>query len=107
MEVLNTSVYLGPSLYARFPVIRFTLALGALEEWPSARLGEDFIHGLLTRLPGLSPTGGTISTSVRICLMSGTPQRSDGRTSLPRCLTTTISFRTGSGPGLWTPVDAG
>ena len=57
MRVLSTSVYLGPSLYARFPVIRFTLALDALEEWPSVKLGEDFIQGLLSRLPGLEEHG--------------------------------------------------
>jgi cyanophycin synthetase len=33
MKVVNRSVYLGPSLYALFPVIRLTLQLGELEEW--------------------------------------------------------------------------
>ena len=43
MKILSTNVYVGPSLYAHFPVIRHHVDLGILEEWPSARLGEDFI----------------------------------------------------------------
>ncbi len=57
MEILHTSVYLGPNLYARFPVIRLTLALAELEEWPSQRLGEEFIETLLKSLPGLKEHG--------------------------------------------------
>ena len=33
MKILETSVYLGPSLYAHFPVIRLRLDLGELERW--------------------------------------------------------------------------
>jgi cyanophycin synthetase len=57
MRILDRSVYVGPSLYARFPVIRLELDLGALEAWPTARLGEDFIAALLTALPGLKEHG--------------------------------------------------
>jgi cyanophycin synthetase len=57
MKLLDSSVYLGPSLYARFPVIRFTVDLGELEHWPSARLGPAFIDGLLAALPGLHEHG--------------------------------------------------
>ncbi|MEN8149311.1 MAG: cyanophycin synthetase [Planctomycetota bacterium] len=57
MEILAKSVYLGPSLYAHFPVIRFTVDLGALEEWPTARLGPEFIDRLLEALPGLKEHG--------------------------------------------------
>lgn len=57
MNVLEERVYLGPSLYAHFPVIRMTLDLGPLEDWPSARLGAEFIDGLLARLPGLHEHG--------------------------------------------------
>ena len=57
MEFLSRSVYVGPSLYAHFPVIRLTVDLGALEEWPSARLGEPFIGALLEALPGLAEHG--------------------------------------------------
>ena len=57
MKVISTNVYVGPNLYAHFPVIRYILDLGELEEWPSARLGEDFIHALLERLPGLHEHG--------------------------------------------------
>lgn len=57
MRILERSVYVGPSLYARFPVIRLELDLEALEDWPSARLGDGFIDGLLAALPGLAEHG--------------------------------------------------
>jgi cyanophycin synthetase len=57
LEILAKSVYLGPSLYAHFPVIRFTVDLGALEEWPTVRLGTDFIDRLIETLPGLADHG--------------------------------------------------
>jgi cyanophycin synthetase len=57
MRVLSRSVYLGPSLYAHFPVIRLVLDLEALEEWPSGRLGAPFTDGLLEALPGLREHG--------------------------------------------------
>lgn len=58
MNILSRSVYLGPNLYALFPVIRLTVDLGPLEDWPSARLGEAaFVAPLLERLPGLYEHG--------------------------------------------------
>jgi len=57
MRILDRSVYVGPSLYARFPVILLTLDLGALEGWPTARLGEGFIGALAAALPGLADHG--------------------------------------------------
>ncbi len=57
MKILDRNVYLGPSLYAHFPVIRLTLDLGELEEWPSVRLGEGFTEALVEALPGLSKHG--------------------------------------------------
>ena len=39
MRILDRSVYVGPSLYAHFPVIRLELDLGSLEAWPTGRLG--------------------------------------------------------------------
>ena len=57
MRILDRSVYVGPSLYAHFPVIRLELDIGVLEEWPSARLGSAFIDGLLQALPGLAEHG--------------------------------------------------
>jgi len=57
MHVLDTSVYLGPSLYAHFRVIRMTVDLGALEAWPSGRLGPAFHEALLAALPGLAEHG--------------------------------------------------
>ena len=57
MRILDRSVYVGPSLYAHFPVIRLELDLGELENWPSAKLGEAFVSGLLEALPGLLEHG--------------------------------------------------
>jgi len=57
MRILDRSVYVGPSLYAHFPVIRLELDLGVLEQWPSAKLGEGFISGLVEALPGLAEHG--------------------------------------------------
>ncbi|MCW5579265.1 MAG: acetate--CoA ligase family protein, partial [Dokdonella sp.] len=57
MRILDRSVYVGPSLYAHFPVIKLELDLGELEQWPSARLGAAFIDGLLAALPGLAEHG--------------------------------------------------
>ncbi len=57
MEILDRSVYVGPSHYAHFPVIRLELDLGPLEAWPTGRLGADFVASLLTALPGLREHG--------------------------------------------------
>ena len=57
MRILNRNVYVGPSQYAKFPVIRLELDLGALEQWPTAKLGSGFIDGLLAALPGLAEHG--------------------------------------------------
>jgi cyanophycin synthetase len=57
MRILDRSVYIGPSLYARFPVIRLELDLGALEAWPTGRLGGEFVDALAAALPGLAEHG--------------------------------------------------
>jgi cyanophycin synthetase len=57
MIIRQRSVYLGPSLYAHFPVIRLVLNLEELEEWPSVRLGSTFIDTLIEWLPGLQEHG--------------------------------------------------
>ena len=57
LKVVSRSVYLGPSLYAKFPVIRLVVDLGPLEEWPTVRLGGDFQTRLLAALPGLAEHG--------------------------------------------------
>ncbi|MCH8159314.1 MAG: cyanophycin synthetase [Proteobacteria bacterium] len=57
MKIESTNVYVGPNLFARFPVIRHILDLGELEHWPTGRLGEDFIAPLLEKLPGLHEHG--------------------------------------------------
>ncbi|MEE4107873.1 MAG: cyanophycin synthetase, partial [Halieaceae bacterium] len=57
MKYVETSVYRGPNVYALYPVIRHRVDLEALEEWPTARLGDDFIDGLVQALPGLAEHG--------------------------------------------------
>jgi cyanophycin synthetase len=57
MRILERSVYVGPSLYAHFPVIKLELDLGELENWPTAKLGAPFIDGLIAALPGLAEHG--------------------------------------------------
>ena len=57
MRILDRAVYVGPNLYAHFPVIRLEVDLGVLEDWPSARIGPEFVNGLLAALPGLSQHG--------------------------------------------------
>lgn len=57
MRIESTNVFVGPSMFARFPVIRHVLDLGELEEWPTSRLGEAFITPLLDFLPGLHEHG--------------------------------------------------
>ena len=57
MKVLERAVYAGPSLYARFPVIRLRMDIDELEEWPTVRLGDSFIESLLDALPGLREHG--------------------------------------------------
>ena len=57
MRILDRSVYVGPSLYAHFPVIRLELDLGDLEAWPTGRLGSGFVDALAEALPGLAEHG--------------------------------------------------
>ncbi|HIA57130.1 MAG TPA: cyanophycin synthetase [Candidatus Lambdaproteobacteria bacterium] len=57
MKIISTNVYQGPNLYAHFPVIRHVLDLGVLEEWPSAKIGQDFVGQLVETLPGLEEHG--------------------------------------------------
>ena len=52
MRILDRSVYVGPSLYAHFPVIRLDLDLGPLEEWPTGRLGRLHRRASSRRCPG-------------------------------------------------------
>ena len=57
MKILATNVYVGPSLYAHFRVIRHQVDIGILEDWPSVRLGPEFIDALVEALPGLANHG--------------------------------------------------
>ncbi len=57
MRILDRSVFVGPSLYAHFPVIRLELDLGELENWPTAKLGITYVMKLVEALPTLQEHG--------------------------------------------------
>jgi cyanophycin synthetase len=57
MKIVSSNVFVGPNVYAHFPVIRHVLDLGELEDWPTGKLGEAFISPLLEALPGLHEHG--------------------------------------------------
>jgi cyanophycin synthetase len=57
MRILERNVYVGPSLYAHFPVIKLLLDLGPLEAWPTGKLGPSFVDALIAALPGLQEHG--------------------------------------------------
>jgi cyanophycin synthetase len=57
MKIVERNVYVGPSLYAHFPVIKLVLDLGALEAWPTGRLGVGYVDALVAALPGLQEHG--------------------------------------------------
>ena len=57
MKIISTNVFVGPNVWASFPVIRHVIDLGILEEWPSAKIGSGFIDALIEALPGLAEHG--------------------------------------------------
>ena len=56
MKVLETRVYRGPNLYARWPVIRLKIDLGELEDFPTGKL-PGFTDRLLEMIPTLREHG--------------------------------------------------
>jgi len=57
MKIVSTNVFVGPNVWASFPVIRHVIDLGVLEDWPSAKIGTEFIDALVEALPGLAEHG--------------------------------------------------
>lgn len=57
MKIVSTNVFVGPNVWASFPVIRHVVDLGVLEAWPSARIGDAWIDALVEALPGLAAHG--------------------------------------------------
>jgi cyanophycin synthetase len=57
MKITSSNVYVGPNIYANFPVIRHQIDIGELENWPSVKLGVGFIDGLINALPSLQSHG--------------------------------------------------
>ncbi|NYF33642.1 cyanophycin synthetase [Sphingopyxis sp. JAI108] len=60
LRVLERSVYAGPHLYGRRPMIRIRVDLGMLDRYPSDRL-PGFAEALQTLLPGLADHGCSYS----------------------------------------------
>lgn len=57
MRILNRSVFVGPSLYAHFPIIYLEIDLRALEAWPTGKLGTAYVMKLIDALPSLKDHG--------------------------------------------------
>jgi len=57
MRILERNVYVGPSVYAHFPVIKVLLDLGELEHWPTGKLGAAYVDALVAALPSLHEHG--------------------------------------------------
>ena len=57
MKILSQNVYVGPNVYANFPVICYQIDIGELEKWPSVKLGREFIDGLVAAIPSLQEHG--------------------------------------------------
>ncbi|WP_371194005.1 cyanophycin synthetase [Glaciecola sp. SC05] len=57
MKILSKNVYVGPNVYANFPVICYQIDIGELENWPSVKLGQAFIDGLVNAIPSLQKHG--------------------------------------------------
>ena len=57
MRITARQVFVGPSQYAHFPVIRLELDLGVLEQWPTGRLGQAFVDALIDAVPELAQHG--------------------------------------------------
>jgi len=57
MKILSSNVFVGPNVYANFPVIRHEVNIGELENWPSVKLGDGFVNGLIEALPSLQTHG--------------------------------------------------
>ncbi|MFO1493104.1 MAG: cyanophycin synthetase [Lysobacterales bacterium] len=57
MRILSTDVYGGPNRFAHFPCVLHVVDLEDLEQWPTVRLGEAFISGLVQAVPGLADHG--------------------------------------------------
>jgi len=57
MRILSTDVYGGPNRFAQFPCILHVIDLEELEEWSTARLGPDFVDGLVKAIPSLADHG--------------------------------------------------
>lgn len=58
MKVLSTTIFQGPNIFARHPVIHYAVDLNALRDWSPRRLGPAFVDGLIGYLPGLVEHSG-------------------------------------------------
>ncbi len=63
MKIVSSNVYVGPNVYAHFPVIRHVINIGILEEYSSTAIGTEFVDGLINALPGLAEHGCSYRTA--------------------------------------------
>ncbi|MEL6371982.1 MAG: cyanophycin synthetase [Pseudomonadota bacterium] len=54
MKLLSTSVYVGPNVFSKKPLIRLTIDFGKFADRPAADFGSKLIDPLLDALPGLA-----------------------------------------------------
>jgi hypothetical protein len=64
LAILERNVYVGPSLYAHFPVVKLVLDLGPLEAWPTGKLGPE--HFQLADAPMPVPADGEVLLKVQL-----------------------------------------
>lgn len=57
MRIVSTDVYSGPNRFAHFPCILHLVDLQELEQWPTDKLGDDFINALVKAVPSLADHG--------------------------------------------------
>lgn len=53
MDIVSTSIYVGPNVYAKCPIIRLRIDFGRLADDDSTSLGRDFASSLCDNLPGI------------------------------------------------------
>ena len=79
MKFLEKRSYVGPNLYANFPVIRYVLDIGTLENHPSAEI-DGFVDGLVEPLTSICIFRSTFPSYMelrQLTCISSTHQGSD------------------------------
>ena len=95
MDIVSSSVYVGPNVYSRQPLIRLAVDLRRRADTAVSHYADELIEPLLTWLPGLA----TARTEL------GTPlierMRNDPTMRLGEVLAHVAPARSGSRPATW------